>query len=57
MQLLQASLEFASNETARSYAMLNVDTLLLTKPTVDNPRNIIDFHLHQMYYKVRHMHH
>lgn len=32
------------------YCMLGVDKLLLTDPTVDNPRNIIDFHLHRSYH-------
>jgi hypothetical protein len=52
MQVLELHEARASARIDDSYDELGMKALLLTMPTVDNPRNLMDYDLYTMYYEV-----
>lgn len=52
VQFVRGSLERSNAEIASSYAALGVDKLLLSNPTVENPRNVLDVMLQSRMYSV-----
>lgn len=52
MQALELHEARASARIDDSYDELGMKALLLTMPTVDNPRNLMDYDLYTMYYEV-----
>jgi hypothetical protein len=52
VQFVTGALDKSNADIASSYAALGVDKLLLSNPTVDNPRNVLDVMLQSRMYTV-----